>query len=188
MNKISLFALRFLSIVLVLIQISGTGWTNPPEKVSPGDAKIEGTYMIQNQRHELLLRPQNANKSDGAPIVLYPKYPWKCLSWRFESRPDLTYRLMNLFTGKTMQPKSGGRTGAVQVIQGTPKTEKSSDQFWRLVPLKKGLYRISNIAGDKVLTAVQADPGGEIHIYLMPWMDKKEQKWKLLDLPEKLTM
>ena len=34
-------------------------------------AQIKGNYAIKNKETGMLLRPESANKKDGAPIVLY---------------------------------------------------------------------------------------------------------------------
>ncbi len=148
-----------------------------------GPAKLDGSYQIRNKKHNDLLRPRNANNSDGTPIVLYSPQPWKCMSWRLKSGPQSSYQLINYFTSKTFQPASAELSAAV--IQATPKQD-AQKQFWQFVPVGDHLFRIVNLETGNVLTAYEKS-SYEVIIQLSPWENKEEQKWELLDLPV-LTM
>ena len=157
----------------------------------PADAIVIATelkeaYQIRNKKHNLLLRPQNANKADGVPIVLYSAYPWKCLSWQFEKGQKDSYRLVNFFTSKTIQPAENHSDDFVPVVQATSDSQHPLTQYWFFIKLPGGLYKIVSANSNLALTAI--DSAGGVQIYLAPFKDKDEQKWELEDLPEKLTM
>jgi hypothetical protein len=151
----------------------------------PGQALPQGSHMIRNQKFQLMLRPRDASRSDGTPIVLYPYQPWKCMAWRFE--PDAGgSRLVNYYTGKSFE--GGGATGGtVPLIQMPATPERAAQQAWKFVTLGGGFYRIEAPSGGLVLTATEPDGDGDHRVVLSPWKDSGAQKWQLLDLPERFT-
>jgi len=157
-----------------------------PTDAIPIAVELKEAYQIRNKKHDLLLRPQNANKADGAPIVLYPEYPWKCLSWQFEKGPEGSYRLVNFFTSKTIQPAESHNGNSIPLVQATLDSQQLLTQYWYFFELPDGFYKIVSANIDMALTAI--DKAGEAYIYLAPYEDRDEQKWKLEALPEKLTM
>jgi hypothetical protein len=64
----------------------------------------------------MLLRVKDANRKDGTPLVAYTPVNWKCVTWDFEQVEGQTYRLKNLFTGKTFQP-GGSVVDSVSLVQ-----------------------------------------------------------------------
>jgi len=158
------------------------------ERVSVAGDTIRGIYMIENLRHGSYLKSEDMVGSGHASLLLSSGASSEYHFWQFEYRPDLAYRLRNMNTGKAIQAESGKRTGIIPVVLDSIKKSNMSCQFWRFVPMGKDLYRISNIAGDMTLTAVQKDPNGHIGIFLMPWMNKDEQKWKLVNIRENSAM
>jgi hypothetical protein len=157
----------------------------PPE-IQIGATDLKDAYQIRNVKHGLFLRPKGARSSEGNPIVLYPQYPWECLSWRLKKGPNGTYRLINIHTNKTIQPAEAKSDNTIPVLQVTPGDQSAEKQCWRFVRLTDGFYKILSANADLALTAVNVS--GETFIHLAPYKDDAEQKWELVDMPEKLTM
>jgi hypothetical protein len=145
----------------------------------------QGSHMVRNKKYQLMLRPRDANRKDGTPIVLYPSQTWKCMGWRFEPMPG-GVRLVNYFTGKSFEA-DGPMTGKPPVIQTPVAPERAEKQTWRFVVLGGGLYRIESLSGG-VLTAIESEGGGDPQVVLAPWNDLESQKWELLNLPDRFTM
>ena len=167
-------AIRRLALLPLILVFSLSG--QPP-------AQPQGSHRVHNLKYDLLLRPQDASRKDGTPIVLYGEQPWKCMAWRFEPLPD-GVRLVNYFTNKTFEKGSG--SGPSPLLQ-TPVGE-AREQAWKFVTVGNGVYRIESAAGGGVLTAVGREGDGDIRVVVAPWTGSDAQKWQLLDLPPKFTM
>ena len=63
------------------------------DKALPGKGDTPKSYQIANKKHGDLLRPKDANGSNGTPIVLYPVQLWKCLTWKLTPAGDSEFRL-----------------------------------------------------------------------------------------------
>ena len=102
-------------------------------------AQIKGNYAIKNKKTGMLLRPKNANKKAGAPIVLYSPTNWKCLTWDFIHIDGNAYLLKNLYTKKTFQPQEKSDDSAL--IQ-QPINKKSKLQLWEFIESGSNQYYI----------------------------------------------
>jgi len=176
-----LFILVLLSALTLWCQLSGQS-----QSTSNPSAQPQGSHMIRNQKYQLMLRPRDASRKDGTPIVLYAYQPWKCMGWRFEPQPGGA-RLVNYFTGKTFeaQTQSGSDAPLIQ-MPATPET--AARQSWNFVSIGGGLYKIELPAGGLVLTAIDPEGNGDIQVILSPWKGSDAQKWQLVDLPDRFTM
>lgn len=150
------------------------------EKAAP---PAEGSLVqIHNRAFGELLRPRNASKKDGAPIVLYPAQPWKCVTWRVQHQPDGGVVLENQFSLKTLAPAKSaeGKTAVEQV----PLLAAGAPQ-WRWEALPDGAWKISVPEGGGVLTAEKTSDG--LRVIVAPWTGADAQQWELRPAPE-LTM
>jgi hypothetical protein len=139
-----------------------------------------------NKKHGDLLRPKDANSSDGTPIVLYSAQPWKCLTWKLSPTDKSTFTVQNYFTGKTFTSKSRDKENGV--IQAAIPKDAAKAITWRFVKLDDGNYRITDPTSGNDLTAVKGE-NDEIRIALLPWEKKDEQEWELRQIdPAKLKM
>ena len=153
----------------------------------PGKGDAPKSYQIMNKKHGDLLRPKDANGSDGTPIVLYSAQQWKCLTWKLTPTEDSEFTVQNHFTGKSFALVSDGKGNAV--IQVALPKDAAKAIKWRFVKLSEGNYRIADPKSGNVLTAVKGAKDDEIRIALLPWEKKDEQKWELRQIdPAKLTM
>jgi hypothetical protein len=152
----------------------------------PGKGEAPKSYQIANKKLADLLRPKDANNSDGTPIVLYSAQPWKCMTWKLKPLDDSTFIVQNHFTGKTFSlPAADKGNGLIQTA--LPKDAAKAVK-WRFIKLDDGSYRIADPKSDRVLTAAK-DEKNEFRIVLKPWEKKNEQKWELKPIdPAKLTM
>jgi hypothetical protein len=152
----------------------------------PGKGDAPKSYQIVNKKHGDLLRPKDANSSDGTPIVLYSAQTWKCLTWKLSPTDESAFTVQNHFTGKTFTLASKDKgSGVIQVA--LPKDAAKAIK-WRFIKLDDGNYRITDPKSENVLTAVKGEKD-EIRIALLPWEKKDEQKWELKQIdPAKLTM
>jgi hypothetical protein len=138
--------------------------------------------QIRNCKFDLLLRPENANNSDGTPIVLYPAAPWKCMTWKLSPVGDSTFHLRNHFTGKTFKGITNQIPTVVAQIPFGRDADKSPE--WRFTKLPNGFYRIADAVTGQVLTG-----RGREQVVLAPWEDREDQQWQIIEIdPATLTM
>lgn len=157
------------------------------DKALPGKGDAPKSYQIANKKHGDLLRPKDANGSNGTPIVLYPVQLWKCLTWKLTPVGDSEFTVQNHFTGKTFTLAGEGKEKAIVQV-ALPKDDTKAVK-WRFVKLEDGNYRITDPKTGNVLTAARNEKDQEIRIVLLPWEEKDNQKWELQELdPAKLTM
>lgn len=157
------------------------------DKALPGKGDAPKSYQIANRKRGDLLRPKDANGSDGTPIVLYPAQRWKCLTWKLTPIQDSDFTIQNHFTGKTFRLEAEGK--GREVIQVPLAKNAAKAIKWRFVKLPDGNYRITDPKTGNVLTAVKDEKDDEIRIALLPWEEKEEQEWELQEIdPAKLTM
>ena len=143
---------------------------------------VSGSYQIRNRKFDELLRPENANSTDGTHIVLYPAQPWKCMTWKLLPAGESAFYLQNHFTSKTFEAKTN-LTGSV-VVQIPFAREASNRLSWHFTKLANGFYRITEGSSEESLTA-----SSESVITLAPWKETPEQQWELIVTdPAKLTM
>ena len=142
--------------------------------------------QISNQKYGGLLRPLNAKRSEGTPLVLHPSQPWKCMSWKFDRRGNQIYQLTNYFTEKSFQPLEGQIAPPIPLVQASLAQNKA--QLWQFVPIGSGLYKILSVETGLALTAVELEDTSQIAVFLSPWENSEQQQWVLDDLPKKLKM
>ena len=159
---------KLLPIGLILFALVAAGPTTQLA-YTPGQS-----YQIENVGTGTLLRPQDANKADGTPLVVYPKQAWKCMTWKFQTDGDQV-TLKNHFTGKTL-----GKTAADAAVKQSPLGENAD--AWKFVSVEDGVYRIESVATGEVLTATDDDT-----VALRKYTGDAKQKWKLLDKPAHFT-
>jgi hypothetical protein len=140
------------------------------------------SYQIRNCKYDQLLRPRDANNSDGTRIVLYPAQPWKCMTWKFLPAGDTTFQLQNHFTQKTFEAKTNeAGTALVQIPLNRDLAKRPA---WKLEKLSDGFYRITDVASGKCLSASAKDA-----VTLAAPGEQREQEWELIETdPSKLTM
>jgi hypothetical protein len=156
------------------------------DKSLPNKGDAAKSYQIANKKFGDLLRPRDANGSDGTPIVLYPAQAWKCMTWKLTPQDESAFTVRNHFTGKTF---TFGTDKEKRVTQIPLDKDSAKAAQWKFVKLKDGNYRIADPKSGDVLTAVKDEASGEARIELRPWGDKDEQKWDLQEIdPSKLTM
>ena len=157
------------------------------DKTLPGKGDASKSYQIKNKKHGDLLRPKDADGSDGVPLVLYPATLWKCLTWKLSPVGGTEFTVQNHFTGKTFALSAKEQSGAVVQVALPKDTAKAVP--WRFVKLADGSYRIADPKSGKVLTAVKSEKGDDVRISLLPWAETDQQKWELKEIdPAKLTM
>jgi hypothetical protein len=164
---------------------------NAGDKSLPKMGDAPKSYQIANKKYGDLLRPRDANGSDGTPIVLYPAQPWKCMTWKLTPQDESAFTVRNHFTGNTFTFDAGReKAGKEKRIAQIPLAKDSAKAIqWKFVTLKDGNYRIADPKSGDVLTAVKDETNGDVRIALLPWEDKDEQKWDLQVIdPSKLTM
>ena len=154
-----------------------------------GKAAKPGSFQVRNQKYGDLLRPEEANSTDGTRIVLYPAQPWKCLTWKLHAKGDSGFQLQNHFTGKTFAAEAGAEKAEAAVTQ-VPFSKKPEERpTWQLVKLSDGTYKITDTKSGKALTAVKEDAGSGVRIVARAWREGADQKWELIEIdPKQLTM
>jgi hypothetical protein len=176
------------TLAIVTILMSRIAMGEPAnDTVLPGKGGAPKSYQIANEKHGDLLRPKDANGSDGTPIVLYPAQPWKCMTWKLTPAGNADFTVRNHFTGKTFSLASSDNEKAILQIAVPHDAVKAVK--WRFIKLKDGNYRITDPKTGNVLTAIRNEKDGEVRIALAPWKEQDEQKWELQEMdPAKLTM
>lgn len=141
---------------------------------------ISGTYAIKNVQTGKLLRPQEANKQDGTPIVLYSPVNWKCVTWNFNAVAPDTYQLQNLFTHKTLQPVDAQPTANTSLEQ-RPLSATNARQQWEFVPATTGVYLIRLKGTELYLTSVEQVGADNSGVALAPKKKGPAQQWTLTE-------
>jgi hypothetical protein len=177
------------ALVIVVVCLARFGWSQSTLKDNslPGKEETPKSYQIMNKKHGDLLRPKDANGSDGTPIVLYSAQLWKCLTWKLTATGESEFIVQNHFTSKSFAMASDGKGNPVIQVPLPKDTAKAIR--WRFVKLADGAFRIADPKSVNVLTAVKGENDDEVRIALLPWDEKDEQKWELKQIdPAKLTM
>src|ERR1043165_9590395 len=154
--------------LLAVVAVGAADGANAP-------VELNGSFQIRNQKFGDLLRPKDASNAEGAPIVLYPAEPWKCMTWRVTPATNSTCQVQNHFTSKTFTVKAGSTEN--RLTQTAWSKEAGQRPQWKFTPLGDGSYKICSAKADYALTARES--GGTVGILLAPWKDEPEQKWKL---------
>lgn len=143
---------------------------------------ISGTYAIKNIQTGMLLRPQEANKRDGTPIVLYNPVNWKCVTWNFKSVNNTnTYQLQNLFTNKTLQPVNSLPTEKTTLYQQPLSSPNAQQQQWEFMPVATDVYLIRLKGTDLYLTPADKDGAINAVVELAKKKEGPSQKWTIYE-------
>lgn len=102
--------------------------------------QISGTFAIRNVQTGILLRIKDADTRNGTPIVAYSPVNWKCVTWDFKQVTDNTYQLVNLYSGKTLQPQTTATTGTA--LEEQPLVSGKDMQQYEFIPAGKDQYLI----------------------------------------------
>ncbi len=175
-------------LVAGLVAVSGfAADTAPTDAAKPVAGK---SYQIKNKKFGDLLRPEDAKRADGTPIVLYPAQSWKCMTWKVSEAGDAKFALQNHFTSKSFAAKAiGDQAASVAVVQVPFGKTAEGRPVWEITKLKDGTYKIVEAKTGKALTAQKGAGDSEVKIVLAAWNDGDEQKWELQEIdPAKLTM
>lgn len=140
--------------------------------------EIRGTNAIKNVETGLLLRIKDANKKDGTPLVAYSPVNWKCMTWDFEHVEGQTYRLKNLFTGKTFQP-GGAVADSVDLVQMP--LGKDELQLYEFVPAGENRYYIQLKGTALCLTPADKEGSTNAAIILTKKTNSKSQQWTIYE-------
>ncbi|HEU4901938.1 MAG TPA: RICIN domain-containing protein [Flavisolibacter sp.] len=140
--------------------------------------EIRGTYAIKNVETGMLLRVKDANKKDGTPLVAYTPVNWKCMTWDFEHVEGQTYRLKNLFTGKTFQP---GSTPADSVSLVQMPFGKDELQQYEFVSAGENRYYIRLKGTALYLTPADKDGSTNSAIILAKKANGTLQQWTIYE-------
>jgi Ricin-type beta-trefoil lectin domain-like len=140
---------------------------------------IQGTYAIKNVATGMLLRIKDANSKNGTPLVSYTPVSWKCMTWDFKHTEGDTYRLQNLFSGKTFQPKEVAAEGVAMEEQ--PMLNNSASQQYEFIPAGKNIYLIRLKATELYVTP--SDNKGTVNgaIVLAKMNGSKLQQWTIYE-------
>ncbi|MBC9913877.1 RICIN domain-containing protein [Chitinophaga varians] len=137
---------------------------------------ISGTYAICNVQTGILLRIKDADTRNGTPIVAYSPVNWKCVTWDFKQVADNTYQLVNLYSGKTLQPQV---TAAGTTLEEQPLESGKDTQQYEFLPAGKDQYLVRLKGTTLYLTP--ADDKGAVNapVVLAPANNTALQHWTL---------
>ncbi|MHC6178314.1 RICIN domain-containing protein [Clostridium sp. JNZ X4-2] len=145
------------------------------KKVDDAMQIISGSFAIHNIETGKNLRPHNADVSNGNDIILYPHHKWKCLTWQFNHIEGTTYQLQNIYTQKTLEPKSTPEAGVALWQQ--PLNEESPQ--WEFIEQPDGTYAIRLKKTELYITVSSKKTNSAI--VLMPHEHPNKQHWKLIE-------
>lgn len=150
-------------------------FTHTSESAADGRiSTLDGhTFAVQNIHVRKGLRPYRARKHDNNPVILYAHHGWKCLTWRFIQTGENCYRLINFYTGKTLDVPHGPDEG-VAVVQ-------SIDQGgaeWEFHETASGAYTIRLVGTQLYITALSDKTNSPVT--LSHFTDINGQKWRLI--------
>jgi hypothetical protein len=131
---------------------------------------IHGTYAIKNLASGMVLRIKDANTANGTPIVPYSPVNWKCVTWDFRNIEGQTYQLKNLFSGKTLQPKTAAAEGV------SLEEQPIAGQQYELLPNENNSYLI-RVKG----TALYITQGEDNIVLAAKKKDLQSQSWILVE-------
>ncbi len=138
---------------------------------------IEGTYAIKNVQTGMVLRIEDANKSNGTPLVAYTPVNWKCVTWDFKHIDGKTYQLQNLFTGKTVQ--STNQIPAAGDALKQQSVSNTTIQQYEFIAVENNAYLIKLKGTDLYITP--SDEKGTVNapVILSKKNNSKLQQWTL---------
>jgi len=165
--------MKFLKNIIVFITV----FLMPAVRVSADNAtclpEFAESMQIRNLAHDKVLRPRNAGRNSGNPIVLYPSTSWKCLTWKAIPTKDGAVRLQNYFTNKSFVLDDSG-----QILQ----IEVDSSSEWVFEKLQDNVYRIYLKGSRRVLSADSPDK-----LSVREWTADDSQKWILEKGPARFS-
>ena len=156
-------------IALIALLACGAGQAQP---------QIQGEFALKNVHTGKYVRIKDANSADGTPIVAYSPVNWKCVTWNFRPAADGSYTLINLFSGKTLQPLNGEARGGV-TMEEQP-IGKYKNQLYEVIAAGDGQYYVRLKGADLYLTPADANGETNSSIVLQPKKDGDLQRWTLV--------
>ncbi|GAB4044028.1 hypothetical protein GCM10028810_08600 [Spirosoma litoris] len=141
---------------------------------------IRGHYAIKNIQTGMLLRVQDARKTNGTPIVAYSPVNWKCVTWDFKHIEGDTYQLQNLFTSKTLQPEAGTIADGINLEQ-QPLVASQANQEYEFIPAGKATYRIKLKGTNLYITPADSKGSVNSRITLAKKSDAQTQLWTIYE-------
>lgn len=140
----------------------------------------ENSYMIQNVGTGKVMRIKDANVKNGTPIIAYSPVEWKCVTWDFRKLANGNYHLVNLFSGKTMQPAVDGKGLEEQILD-----KNSTTQEYQVVKTSANHYLIK-LWGTQLYLTAPDDASDTDLIALTPRKDSDLQLWTFKEQHPKL--
>src|ERR1700744_750205 len=140
--------------------------------------QVQGDFALKNVHTGKYVRIKDANSADGTPIVAYSPVNWKCVTWEFKPAADGFYTLVNLFSGKTMQPLNGEAKAGV-TMEEQP-IGKYRNQLYELIVAGDKQYYVRLKDADLYLTPADANGETNSSIVLQPKKDGDLQCWTLV--------
>ena len=156
-------------IALIALLACGAGQAQP---------QIQGEFALKNVHTGKYVRIKDANSADGTPIVAYSPVNWKCVTWNFRPAADGSYTLINLFSGKTLQPLNGEAKGGV-TMEEQP-IGKYKNQLYEVIAAGDSQYYVRLKGADLYLTPADANGETNSSIVLQPKKDGDLQRWALV--------
>ena len=138
---------------------------------------IKGQYAIINVETGKALRPINASKKDGAPLIMYSPVNWKCMTWEFQNVGDEGYQLKNLFSSKTFKPKSSDNEGAS--LEQIPFEKGNERQIWIFEEVDENIYKIRKAGTNLYITPEDPNGATNSNVILKPYENSNLQHWRL---------
>src|ERR1700761_760557 len=138
-------------------------------QIGYGQNLINGDFALKNVHTGKYVRIKDANSADGTPIVAYSPVNWKCVTWDFKPAADGSYTLINLFSGKTLQPLNGEAKAGV-TMEEQP-IGKYRNQLYEVISPASDQYYVRLKGADLYLTPADANGETNSSIVLQPKKD-----------------
>ncbi|MFD1670911.1 RICIN domain-containing protein [Agrilactobacillus yilanensis] len=131
-------------------------------------------HMIQNVSSGKVIRPRDAQITDGTPIIQYTPQNWECTTWQFIDLGNSEYLFKDLYTQKSFQPVSTPVDGVEleqQAIGGNPL------QHWIIHKLADEAISIQLKGTNLFITS----PDNKVNsrLQLRPYTGSSTQQWHL---------
>lgn len=137
-------------------------------------SELDGhTFAVQNIHVRKGLRPYRARKHDNNPVILYVHHGWKCLTWRFVKTSENRYRLINFYTGKSLDVPPEPDEGVALVQHSVP-----GGAEWEIREVTPGVYTFRLVGTQLYVTALSDKTNSPVT--LSHFTDISGQKWRLI--------
>ncbi|KAJ9441924.1 hypothetical protein DIPPA_31854 [Diplonema papillatum] len=122
----------------------------------------DGTYTIESEFSERLLRIRDADLDDGACVVTYEDTGCDCQLWRVIHEANGYYRVINVPSGKAWSIEDADMNNDARTIQLPWSGEDY--QLWDFQPQEPGWYTILNKNSQRALTVSEGNKGNDAEI------------------------